>query len=377
MSNAKACPAAMPSVLSRAVSLRFRSSKSSRKFSDADENSENFGKGIDVAPVDRNGREKCDSSTILQFSGSRSFAPLQRFKTAPASGTAPTCNTAKPQDKRLRAISETETARPGFSKLLQLPLEIKQMIYREYFPNPEAVIKLKKLDSEPVWNEKTVIDEVLSLLLTCREIYSTARPMLKLTSVALDLRQYVQPDLPVKEIGDYYRKGSLSCSKLIIRDGQSFNSGISQAMPNLKCVIMYDYGTFRNLAPASDHRTLASNFEYGARKLVKDRAMKELTQLKLAVPEQVDIKIICVCDCLICLEDEDLTLPIPSKGKPVKMRHLVTFDDQHLQGALISRDWITTGAGLGLDACPLPLKEQLATHVHAYCGVVRETLVFP
>jgi len=188
------------------------------------------------------------------------------------------------------------------SPLLDLPLEIKQTIYRFFFAMHDVVLRVKRPDALGKYPLQILSNGGVELLLTCRHVYLTAKPSRRLSSVTLDLRQLHGGSSSIPEIAAQLSKACLSSNRLILRQGQTLDAESFALFPQLRIVRIYDYKTFRDRLPSKNHAHLAENFDGEVRKLLKQEAMMSLS----LVTSRLRTEIIFVCDCMICPGDSRL-----------------------------------------------------------------------
>lgn len=250
-------------------------------------------------------------------------------------------------------------------RFLDLPLEIRRLVYQYYFPQRGATLRIKRgaTDSEIICSNPW--HEMQAILSTCREIYQTAKVFSQIHSATLDLSHYTAKTgdmLPISDILSKIGEAGTKCSRLIISSEQPWNILEPRLFPLLSKVEVWDYSHWRSKIYIANSAHLAADFEGESRRLLRPRAELILANNKLKVPDGVVTEINLVCDVLVCVGPGDALRP-----RQDKLRHVLSFSDAEADGKLVKVDWVGKH-----DMGPLPLRFQMAPHMHEYCLHLRE-----
>lgn len=250
-------------------------------------------------------------------------------------------------------------------RFLDLPLEIRQLVYKHYFPQSEATIRVKRVtnDSEVVTNNPW--HETHALLLTCKEVNKTAREFHTVRSFALDLSRYtVKPGdiLPVSDIVSQLGQIANKCSRLIVAHDQIWDVLEPELFPVLRKVEVWRFNGYQSQALAHNPAHVAANFEKEMRELFGAVRPAILAVNAAKLPAGVTVEFNQVIDTLVCVGRDDI------RSKHDRLRHVLTYGDENRDGKFTRVEWASKPSNV----LPLPPHFQIARHLHDYCQHLEE-----
>lgn len=253
---------------------------------------------------------------------------------------------------------------PQSFRFLDLPLEIRRLVYKHYFPPREAKIRMKKSDPASETIISNPWQESQAILLTCREVYETAKEYSRVSAFTLDLSQYAVrsgDSLPVYNIASNLGQVAKKCTRIIVSFDQIWSVSEPALFPSLRTLEIWNYRTWRSLFSMTDPYRLAADFEKESQTLLKRGIPGILAEQRTKLSAGVALQINLACDLLVCVGSDE------THPKMDKLRHIFRFSDDCVDGKLI-RMWARDHSDMGR----LPLSCQMAQHMHLYCLHLRE-----
>ena len=193
-------------------------------------------------------------------------------------------------------------------RFLDLPEEVKQIVYGNYFPT-DLIVSVKRRSVTSAMVVSDTRKDYLPLILTCKAINRTALPFTSFTEAILDLTQYASSaSQPVPILTLSSESSKLPFSKVILDHGQHYNIDDLTLMPSLRRVEICNHALWRGLISTVDPFQLVTNFDDSAAKVLVEYAIKASSEMENGLPARINTEFTFSCDTLLCVGKRELSV---------------------------------------------------------------------